>query len=336
MGDFFGRYFRVATFGESHGPAIGAVVEGLPAGLRLDLGLIQKDLNRRRPGQSIYATARKEPDQAEILSGLTAAGLTNGSALAILIRNQGARPADYAELADKFRPGHADYSYYKRYGLPPQPGGGRSSGRETAGRVAAGAVARALLTEVTQGALLVRAGAAAIGPIAAQSRDFDYAETDPLRFLDPNLAPAAQDLVKKALSEGDSVGCAVEVLAQGIPAGWGSPVFDKLEAALGGAYLSIGAVRAVEFGEGLTLARGLGSQANDPIGPDGPTEDRHGGVLGGISTGRPLTARLFVRPTPSIRKTQKTVGLNGQPVEISVGGRHDPCLAPRLAPVAEA
>ncbi|MDR2141505.1 MAG: chorismate synthase [Deltaproteobacteria bacterium] len=336
MGNIFGRFLRVSTFGESHGPALGVVIDGLPAGLFLDPALIQRDLDRRRPGQSPFASPRKEPDTVEILSGLTKSGQTNGSSLALLIRNQGARSSDYAPLADKFRPGHADYTYFKKYGLTPQPGGGRASGRETAGRVAAGAVARSLLTQLTQGALTVQAGAAAIGPIKAQKRDFEFAETDPLRFLDPALAQAAQDFVSVAMAEGDSVGATVEVQALGVPGGLGEPVFDKLEALLGGAYFSIGAVRGVEFGEGLRLAQGLGSQANDPMGPDGPMGDLHGGVLGGISTGQPLVARLFVRPTPSIRKPQKTVDLIGQPVEITIGGRHDPCLAPRLAPVAEA
>jgi chorismate synthase len=311
------------------------VVDGLPAGLKLDLALIQKDLDRRRPGQSLYTTSRKEADQAEILSGLDVNGFTTGSPLAILIKNQEARPADYAPFADKFRPGHADYAYFKKYGLAPQPGGGRASGRETAGRVAAGAVARALLS-VAWPTFYVQAGAIAIGPIKAIKRDFMAAETDPLRFLDPDLTLIAQDFVKKAISQGDSVGATVEVNAFGVPAGLGSPVFDKLEALMGGAYLSIGAVRAVEFGEGLTIATGLGSEANDPIGPEGPLENRHGGILGGISTGRPIIARLFVRPTPSIAKPQKTIDLNGQPVEIAITGRHDPCLATRLAPVAEA
>jgi chorismate synthase len=336
VGDIFGRYFRVTTFGESHGPAIGAVVTGVPAGLAITLSLIQKDLNRRRPGQSPFVTPRKESDAVEILSGLTSEGLTNGSPLALVIKNEGARSDDYASLADKFRPGHADYPYYQKYGLPPQPGGGRASGRETAARVAAGAVARALLTKVTNGQLVVRAGARAIGPVTAIKTDFDFAENDPLRFLDPDFAKVAQDVVKVAMRNGDSVGAVVEVQATGVPAGLGSPVFDKLEALLGGAYLSIGAVKAVEFGEGIALAKTLGSLANDPLGPNGPTEDRHGGVLGGLATGRPLTARLFVKPTPSIKKPQKSVNLTGDPLELTIHGRHDPCLAPRLAPVAEA
>ncbi|MDR1395913.1 MAG: chorismate synthase [Deltaproteobacteria bacterium] len=336
MGSIFGKNFRVATFGESHGPAVGAVIDGVPAGLYADASLIQKDLDRRRPGQSLYTTSRQEADKAEILSGLTADGLTSGAPLTIVIRNQGARSSDYDTLADKFRPGHADWTYFQKYGLPPQPGGGRSSGRETAGRVAAGAIARIMLSKLPQGPITVRSGASAVGPVQAVRRDFAFAETDALRFLDPDLALEAQTYVLKAMSEGDSAGAAVEVRAEGLPAGWGWPVFDKLEALLGQAYFSIGAVRAVEFGEGIALAASLGSQASDPLGPDGPLGDLHGGVLGGISTGRPLLARLFVRPTPSIQKPQKSVNLKGQSIDLSTGGRHDPCLAPRLAPVAEA
>jgi chorismate synthase len=336
LGNIFGQYLKVATFGESHGPATGVVIDGLPAGLKIDPAKIQRDLNRRRPGQSLFTTSRKESDAAEILSGLTAEGLSNGSSLAILIRNEGAESSGYAALAGKFRPGHADWTYFHKYGLLPQPGGGRASGRETAGRVAAGAVARIFLDELSESTLTVRAGAAAVGPVKALARDWDFAESDPLRFLDPALAQKAQDFVKEAMDQGDSVGAVVEVRAEGLPVGMGSPVFNKLEAKLGGAYFSIGAVRAVELGEGLGLAAGLGSQANDSLGPEGPTGDLHGGVLGGISTGRPLICRLFVRPTPSIRKTQKTINIKGEPAEISVSGRHDPCLAPRLAPVAEA
>ncbi|MDR1546134.1 MAG: chorismate synthase [Deltaproteobacteria bacterium] len=332
MGSMTGRFFRVATFGESHGPALGVVVDGLPAGLPLSEADVQKDLDRRRPGQSPFVSARQEPDRCEILSGLSE-GLTNGAPLALLIRNQDARGGDYRTLADRFRPGHADWPFFVKYGLKPQPGGGRASGRETAARVAAGAVARALLRPL---GVEVRAAAAAVGPIQAQARDWAFAEADPLRYLDPARAAEVAALVQKAAREGDSVGAVVELRAEGLPPGWGDPVFDKLEALLGGAFFSIGAVRAVEFGDGLELAAAFGSQANDPLGPEGPLSDRHGGVLGGLSTGRPLTARLFVKPTPSIAKPQKTVDLDGRPTDIAVGGRHDPCLAPRLAPVAEA
>ncbi|MDR2726022.1 MAG: chorismate synthase, partial [Candidatus Adiutrix sp.] len=241
MANVFGRNFRIMTFGESHGPALGVVIDGLPAGLRLTREAIQADLDRRRPGLSPYASPRKEPDEVEILSGLAAEGRTNGAPLALLIRNRDARSRDYD--GQKFRPGHGDWPYFVKYGLGPQPGGGRGSGRETVARVAAGAAARQLLSPL---GLTARGYAVAVGRIRAENPDPDFAETDPLRFADRTLAPLAHQEVEAAMSEGDSVGAVVEVRVTGVPAGWGEPVFDKLEAALGGAFFSIGAVRAVE------------------------------------------------------------------------------------------
>ena len=333
MSNIFGHNFRIMTFGESHGPALGVVIDGLPAGLRLPLDKIQADLDRRRPGLSPYTSPRQEPDEAEILSGLAAEGRTNGAPLTLLIRNRDARGRDYEALRRKFRPGHSDWPYFIKYGLRPQPGGGRSSGRETVARVAAGAVARLILSPL---GLLARAYAVAIGRVKAENPDPDFAETDPLRFSDRDLAPQAHQEVEAALSEGDSVGAVVEVRVTGVPAGWGEPIFGKLEAALGGAFFSIGAVRAVEFGEGLAMSAQRGSEANDPLGPDGPVTNRHGGIMGGMSTGLPIVARLHVRPTPSISREQRSVTVDGQPTTVSASGRHDPCLAPRLAPVAEA
>ncbi|MDR2340469.1 MAG: chorismate synthase [Deltaproteobacteria bacterium] len=333
MGNTIGKNFRVTSFGESHGPGVGAVVDGVPAGLRLRLEDIQADLDRRKPGMSPYASPRKEPDQAEILSGLTGDGLTNGAPIAILVRNLAHRGTDYQDIAKKFRPGHADWTYFVKYGIPPQPGGGRSSGRETVARVAAGAVARALLAPL---GVSVRAGTDAIGTVKASITDYAYSETDPLRFLDPQFSPLAQLEVEKAMERGDSVGGTVRLIATGVPAGLGDPVFGKLEALLGKAFFSIGAVRAVELGDGIRLSGLLGSAANDPIGPDGPLGNLHGGILGGISTGLAITARLFVRPTPSISISQRTVDLDLRAAEIETHGRHDPCIAPRLCPVAEA
>ncbi|MDR0355559.1 MAG: chorismate synthase, partial [Deltaproteobacteria bacterium] len=321
MGSSFGRNLKIATFGESHGPAMGVVVDGLPAGLRLSAEDIQKDLDRRRPGQSAFVSPRQEPDQAEILSGL-ADGFTNGAPLAILIRNQGARSKDYDSLARSFRPGHADWTYFQKYGLPPQPGGGRSSGRETVSRVAAGAAARALLALA---GVSVQAASFSIGPIKAQKKDWVFSETNPLRFLDPDLCPLAEKEVEKAIAEGDSLGSSVELLAEGLPVGLGDPVFDKLEARLGQAFFSIGAVKAVEFGEALAASVSRGSLTNGALGPDGPLDNSSGAALGGISTGRPLTVRLYVKPTPSIAREQKTVDLTGQPMTLTVKGRHDPC-----------
>ncbi len=331
MSNLFGHNFRIMTFGESHGPGLGVVVDGLPAGLKVPVRLIQHDLDRRRPGNSIFTSPRREPDQVEILSGLTRENRSNGAPLAMLIRNQDARSKDYDDK--KFRPGHADWTYYQKYGLHPQPGGGRSSGRETVARVAAGAVARILLSPL---GIKAEAYTVAVGGVKAEEIDPDFAEKDPLRFADRSQARQAHQEVEAAMSEGDSVGSVVEVNLTGVPAGWGEPVFGKLNSRLGAAFLSIGAVRAVEFGDGLALSSSRGSLANDPLGPEGPQSNRHGGIIGGISTGLPIVARLYIRPTPSIALEQHSVTVGGQPTTIETHGRHDPCLAPRLAPVAEA
>jgi len=332
MGSIWGRYLRVTTFGESHGPAVGVVVDGLPAGLEIDPDRLQAEMDRRRPGASPLASARREPDRVEILSGV-GQGRSLGSPIALLVRNMDARPQDYADISRLFRPGHADYTYFKKYGLPPQPGGGRASGRETVGRVAAGALARPLLDSI---GVEVRVYTVAVAGLEARRIDPARAEADPLRFADPDLAQEAARLVEAARAEDDSVGGIVEVVAQGLPAGLGEPVFDKLEALLGGALLSIGAVKGVEFGAGFRLAAMRGSQANDPIRAQGFLSNNAGGTLGGISTGQPLVARLAVKPTPSIAKAQPTVDLEGREAEIRVRGRHDPCLCPRICPVAEA
>ena len=333
MSNLFGHNFRIMTFGESHGSALGVVIDGLPAGLKVPLNSLQKDLDRRKPGQSMYTSTRREPDRAEIVSGLTRDGRTNGAPLTVLVRNEDANSGAYESISHKFRPGHADWTYFQKYGLPPQPGGGRSSGRETVARVAAGAVARLMLAPLGVSA---SAYTVAVGGIKAENIDPDYAERDPLRFADRSLASQAHREVETAMSEGDSVGSVVEVNLSGVPAGWGDPIFDKLSARLGFAFFSIGSVRAVEFGDGLSLASRRGSEANDPLGPEGPLSNRHGGLMGGISTGLPIVARLFIRPTPSISRSQRSVTVGGQEVSISTEGRHDPCLAPRLAPVAEA
>jgi chorismate synthase len=264
---------------------------------------------------------------------MTEEGFTNGAPLAMLTRNKGARSSDYLDIANKFRPGHADWTYFQKYGLPPQPGGGRSSGRETVSRVMAGAIARSLLG--SQG-IKVNSGTICVGTIVAKDRDYEFAETNPLRFLDPLSYLRAEEEIKLAMKAGDSIGSAVEVVATGVPVGWGEPVFGKLEALLGGAFFSIGAVRAVEFGEGIANSKLRGSEVNEPIGPEGPKGTSHGGVLGGISTGKPIIARLFIRPTPSISLPQRTVDLSKNNTGITIMGRHDPLLAPRLGPVAEA
>ncbi|RJX34859.1 MAG: chorismate synthase [Desulfarculus sp.] len=332
MGSIFGRYLRAATFGESHGPAVGVVLEGVPAGLALDAATIQADLDRRRPGASPLTSARQEPDRVEILSGL-AQGKTMGSPIALLVRNQDARSGDYQTLAEVFRPGHADYTYYQKYGLAPQPGGGRASGRETVGRVAAGAVARALLAPL---GVTVQAYTLAIGPVRASRVDLAFAFSDPLRCADPQAAAAMVEQVQAARAQGDSMGGVVELLAQGVPAGLGDPVMDKLDAALGGAMLSIGGVKGVEIGDGFAAAGRRGSENNDQMGAEGFLSNHCGGILGGISTGQDIRLRLAIKPTPSIAREQQTIDLKGRPRRIRIQGRHDPCLCPRVAPVAEA
>ncbi|MEW6350550.1 MAG: chorismate synthase [Thermodesulfobacteriota bacterium] len=332
MGSSFGHNFRIHTFGESHGPAVGVIVDGVPSGLDVDEAQVQRELDRRRPGTSQYVSPRKEPDQVEILSGI-AGGKTLGTPIALLVRNRDVRSQDYRSIGELFRPGHADYTYFKKYGVEPQPGGGRASGRETVGRVAAGALAKALL--YARG-IRIRAYTLGIGQLRARRIDTDFAEQHPLRVPDPDMAEEMAALVDRVRSEGDSIGGIVEVIVAGVPAGLGDPVFDKLEAVLGWAMLSIGAVKGIEFGAGFALAGMRGSEANDPITSAGFLSNHAGGALGGISTGQDLVMRLAVKPTASISKPQRTIDIRGEDRTIEVKGRHDPCLCPRICPVAEA
>ncbi len=332
MGSIFGRFFRVSTFGESHGSAMGVVVDGVPAGLPLDADRIQKDLEKRRPGTSDFVSKRQETDQVEVLSGL-AQGKTLGTPIALVVRNRDARPDDYQELTEIFRPGHADYTYFHKYGVTPQPGGGRSSGRETVARVAAGAVARALLKTVN---VSIRAYTVRIGTVSVKLVDTAFAERDPLRCSDPEAAEAMADEVRAAQADNDSVGGIVELAARGVPVGWGDPVFDKLDAVMGGAMLFIGGVKAVEVGDGFAVAERRGSQNNDQMVGEGFLSNHAGGILGGISTGQTILLRIAVKPTPSIALEQQTMDIQGRQRTVEIKGRHDPCLCPRVAPVAEA
>jgi chorismate synthase len=331
----FGALLRVTTFGESHGPALGAVVDGMPAGLDLDDETIQRDLDRRRPGRSELASSRRESDRARILSGVFE-GRTTGAPVAILIENQDADPSAYEAIKDLYRPGHADFAWDRKFGVRDWRGGGRSSGRETAARVAAGALARLVLS---------RCGAEVIGAVTAiagveadpAQADFKAALDHPLRCSDPEAAEQMERAIRDARAAGDSVGGIVEVRANGVPAGWGEPVFDKLDARLAAALMSIGAVKGIEIGDGFALARERGSRSNDAIGEGGRfRSNRAGGILGGISNGEQIRARVAVKPTPSISAAQDTINLRGEPRRIEVDGRHDPCIAPRLVPVAEA
>ncbi len=332
MSSIFGNILKVSTFGESHGVGLGCVVEGVPAGLPLDDSLIQHDLDRRKPGVSRFVTQRKESDTVQVLSGIFE-GRTIGTSIGMVIYNSDARSRAYESISRMFRPGHADYTYYKKYGVPPLPGGGRASGRETAARVAAGAVARAILKPL---GVEIRAYTMQIGPVRAERIDTGFAESHPLKCADPDKAEAMEAEVDTARAAQDSVGGLLELTASGVPAGLGDPVFNKLDAMLGGAMFSIGAVKGVEIGAGFDVVRRTGSQNNDPMDARGFTGNNAGGILGGISSGQDIVMRLAIKPTPSIARPQQTRNLDGEPVRIEVKGRHDPCVCPRIAPVAEA
>jgi chorismate synthase len=336
-GNTFGRHFRIMTFGESHGPAIGVVLDGVRPGLRIDANEIQRELDRRRPGQSRMTTQRKEADQVEILSGVFE-GKTTGTPLCMMIRNTDQRPKAYEKIKDMFRPGHAGYTYLAKYGISDYRGGGRSSGRETASRVAAGAIAKQILA----GKGITIAGyTVEVGGIRAQRRDLSVVESNPLRCCDPDAAREMEEYVMAVRKEGDSVGGIVEVVVQNPPVGLGEPVFDKLEADLAKALMSIGAVKGFEVGNGFASARLRGSENNDPMYIEGGTRrvrtrsNNAGGIAGGISNGEEIVLRIAVKPTSSILKEQETVTTDGKPAVISVEGRHDPCICPRIVPVAE-
>jgi chorismate synthase len=330
-GNSFGRLFRITTWGESHGPALGVIIDGCPARIPLEAGDIQRDLERRRPGKPL-TSPRREPDQVEILSGVFS-GVTTGTPISLIIYNSDVRSRDYDELAQLYRPGHADRTYDQKYGLRDWRGGGRSSGRETVGRVAAAAVARKFLQQ--QG-ISVRAYTVALGGVRIES--FDAAEIDrnPLFCADGRAAVAMQERLEQVRRAGDSVGGVVEIQAQGCPPGLGEPVFDKLDARLAGALMSIGAVKGVEIGAGFAAAGMLGSAHNDPLTPDGYASNHAGGILGGISSGMDIVVRVAVKPIPSIEKVQQTVTREGVPTTIEVKGRHDVSAIPRIVPVCEA
>jgi len=332
MSSSFGRLFTVTTWGESHGPAVGVVVDGVPAGLALDLALIQKDLDRRRPGQSAITTQRSEADTALILSGVFE-GRTTGTPISILAWNQDAKSKDYDGLKDVYRPGHADFTYAAKYGIRDHRGSGRASGRETLGRVAAGAIAKALLA--TAGVSIV-GGTVAVANVTAERRDWDVAESNLIRCPDSEAAARMIEVIEAARAEQDSVGGVVEVVARGCPAGWGDPTMEKLDGEIARALMSIPALKGVEIGDGFAATRLRGSQSNDAIEPGGFVTNRAGGILGGISTGADIVARVAVKPASSIGKPQQTVNTEGEAVTIAVEGRHDPCICPRVVPVAEA
>ena len=336
----FGHLFRVTTWGESHGPALGATVDGCPPGVTIEAAAIQHWLDRRKPGQNKYTTQRREPDEVEILSGVHE-GQSTGTPIQLMIRNTDQRSKDYGEIAEKFRPGHADITYWQKYGIRDPRGGGRSSARETAARVAAGGVARAALAVLVPG-LSIMGYMVQMGPHGIDRARFDAAEIERNPFWVQD-AQAAQDwaaYLDGLRKSGDSVGAVIEVVARGVPAGLGAPIYGKLDSDLAAAMMSINAVKGVEIGDGMAAASLTGSQNADEIfmGPDGPIygSNHAGGILGGISTGQDVVVRFAVKPTSSILTPRKTITKTGEATEIVTKGRHDPCVGIRAVPVGEA
>ena len=332
MSSTFGKLLTITTFGESHGPAVGVILDNCPPGIPVTAEVIQRDLDRRRPGQSAITTQRKELDRVEILSGVFE-GVTTGASIAMVVRSVDARPADYSNLKDLFRPGHADYTYWVKYGVRDYRGSGRSSGRETVGRVAAGAIARLIMGGI---GARVQAYTVQVGDIVAEERDLDFAEENPVRCPDRKLAPLMERAILEAREAGDSLGGIVEIRATDVPPGLGDPVMDKLDATLAWGLMSIGAVKGFEVGEGFAAAKRRGSEMNDRMTRSGFASNHTGGILGGISTGEPIVCRIAVKPPSSIAIPQKTVDVKGEERDFAITGRHDPCLCPRVVPVAEA
>jgi chorismate synthase len=327
-GNTFGKAFRVTTWGESHGPALGAVIDGCPPGIELDFSDIQKDLEKRRPGKGGGESPRKEPDQVDILSG-TFEGLTTGTPISLIIYNKDAQSKAY----NIFRPGHGDLTYLKKYGLRDHRGGGRASARETVARVAAGGVARKILAEND---ISVIAYTVAMGEVSTSKREMEDISNNRLCCPDLDAAGRMEELIESVRKSGDSLGGIVEIKATGCPAGLGEPVFDKLDGALAKALMSIGAVKGVEIGAGFEAAGLLGSENNDALTPQGYRTNNAGGILAGIANGDDIIARVAVKPIPSINLEQDTLNLDNEPVKIKVGGRHDISAIPRIVPVCEA
>ena len=330
-GNSFGKMFRITTWGESHGPAVGVVIDGCPSNIELSEKDIQKELARRKPGQSNITSTRTEEDKVEILSGVFE-GKTTGTPISLLIKNKDADSSSYEKIKNVFRPGHADFTYAQKYGIRDYRGGGRSSGRETAARVAAGAVAKKLL-KIKK--ISIFAYTKQIGKIIAKNIDLNEIEHNLIRCADKKAAALMEKEITKAKQDGDSLGSIVEIIVKNCPAGLGDPVFDKLNAELAKALLSIGAVKGIEFGNGFNVVNLKGSQNNDQMSSKCFLTNNSGGILGGISTGQDIVIRIAVKAPSSIAKAQSTITTSGINIKIKVEGRHDPCLAPRIVPVAE-
>ncbi|MFY8273141.1 chorismate synthase [Pseudoalteromonas sp. SSDWG2] len=332
-GNSIGQLFKVSTFGESHGLALGGVVDGCPAGLELDESDLQVDLDRRKPGQSRYTTARREDDQIKILSGVFE-GKTTGTSIGLLIENTDQRSKDYGKIKDVFRPGHGDYTYWHKYGIRDYRGGGRSSARETAIRVAAGAIAKKYLKQFH--GIEIKACLSQLGPIKAENYDWAEVEQNPFFFPDTAKLDALDQYMRDLKKEGDSIGAKVKVVATGVPVGLGEPVFDRLDAEIAHSLMSINAVKGVEIGDGFDVVEQKGSQHRDELTPQGFTSNHAGGVLGGISTGQDIVASIALKPTSSITVPGQSINTQNESVEMITKGRHDPCVGIRAIPIAEA
>lgn len=334
-GNTFGRLFRLTTFGESHGIAIGGIIDGFPAGLKVDLDKINREMQRRKPGQSAIVTQRKEEDKVEFLSGIFN-GITTGTPIAFVIENTNAKSTDYSHLKDTYRPSHADYTYDAKYGIRDYRGGGRSSARETAARVVGGALAKQLLTGVS-----IKAYVSSVGPIHLNKHykelDFSLTETNPVRCPDVEKAREMEDYIRTVRKNGDTTGGVVTCVIQGVPTGWGTPVFDKLHAMLGMAMLSINAVKGFEYGSGFSGTKMLGSEHNDTFRSDFTTETNYsGGIQGGISNGEDVYFNVAFKPVATLMQKQELLHKNGEVITEQGRGRHDPCVVPRAVPIVEA
>jgi len=332
-GNSFGKLFTVTSFGESHGPAIGCIVDGCPPGLQLSEEDLQQDLERRKPGKSRHTTQRREADQVQILSGVFE-GKTTGTPISLIIYNTDQRSKDYSEIMNTFRPGHADYTYQQKYGVRDYRGGGRSSARETAMRVAAGAIAKKYLREKYN--ILIRGYMSQLGPIKAEAFNWDEVENNPFFFPDASKVGDLENYMDALRKEGNSIGARINVVATGVPPGLGEPIFDRLDADLAHALMSINAVKGVEIGAGFACVEQKGTEHRDEITPQGFLSNHAGGVLGGISSGQDITASIALKPTSSLRLPGKSIDIEGNPVEVVTKGRHDPCVGIRATPIAEA
>ncbi|KPQ30184.1 MAG: chorismate synthase [Marinobacter excellens HL-55] len=332
-GNTFGKLFTVTSFGESHGAALGCIIDGCPPGLELTEADMQKDLDRRKPGTSRHTTQRREADEVRILSGVFE-GRTTGTPIGLMIENMDQRSKDYSKIVEQFRPAHADYTYTHKYGVRDYRGGGRSSARETAMRVAAGAVARKYLEQRL--GIRIRGYLSQLGPIKAEKLDWDQVHQNPFFCPDADKVPEMEAYMDALRKEGDSIGARINVVAEGVPPGLGEPIFDRLDADLAHALMSINAVKGVEIGAGFGCIEQKGTEHRDEMTPEGFLSNQAGGVLGGISSGQPIVASIALKPTSSLRLPGRSIDVNGNPVEVITTGRHDPCVGIRATPIAEA